>query len=410
MGKKSLRIMIIFLIILTINSCKQDQLTRTFYMAAAPYQLKVDQFTVSDEFNFEGFDGNVDMVSLHTDNFFGIPWDEFKPNGIRNNAWHQKMEYLKQHLQSLNVKIYLSVTPLSGLRTTIAARALDVNGELKTEHEWFSGCYHFENSPQAEEIRTAYLNYVSWMVDFFKPIFLTHGIEINMYQNNCPENYSSLISLLNQVYDREKARNPELIIFPTFTVQDLWDYGERGECEVGDRSCLIQNLDDQKAVKRDRFGISAYPAFLQWEWEKIPDDYFTAFSELTNETIVFGETGKGSYNVVIPYPELDDPCITVLNSSDQDQIDYMTLIFETAQNQNSDLVVWWSLRDFLGEEILTSCPCQAPGLWCIAYQEIFKIGLLPAWLMWGSMGVLDYNSNQKTSYQTWKDWLDREKI
>jgi hypothetical protein len=31
-------------------------------------------------------------------------------------------------------------------------------------------------------------------------------------------------------------------------------------------------------------------------------------------------------------------------------------------------------------------------------------GLLGAWLMWGSMGIIDYNGNEKPSFQTWKKW------
>ncbi|MDY6842571.1 MAG: hypothetical protein SVW57_00575 [Thermodesulfobacteriota bacterium] len=153
----------------------------------------------------------------------------------------------------------MSVTPLNGLRTTIAALAYEAGGELVIDNKWATGCYNFDTGINADQIRSAYLNYVQWMVDFFEPVFLTHGIELNMYMDACPDCYESLTRLLNDVYDQEKARNPDLIIFPTFTAKAMWDYGDNGNCSVGDRSCLIDNLESQRDIKRDRFGISAYP-------------------------------------------------------------------------------------------------------------------------------------------------------
>ncbi|MDY7030733.1 MAG: hypothetical protein SVY10_02355 [Thermodesulfobacteriota bacterium] len=380
-----------------------------FYMAAAPFQIEVTSTTARSTFRFHGFQGNVDLISLHTDNFFGLPWDEFKPGGERVNAWHDVIEGIKAEVEPLQAGIYLSVTPLNGFRTTIAVQAREVDDELYIDDEWLTGCYNFDTGPSAVEIRTAYLNYVHWMVDFFGPVFLTHGIEINMYMDACPDSYESLIRLLNDVYDQEKARNTDLIIFPTFTASDMWDYGEDGNCPVGDRSCLTANLENQRDIKRDRFGISAYPFLLEWEWDHIPNDYFSAFAELTEETIVFSETGQGSYNVTIPWPEPTDPCFTVLHSSDEAQMEYMQFVFEEADRHKSDLVVWWSLRDFLFEEILTNCPCQAPGLWCLLYDAVTEDGLLPAWIMWGSMGVFDYNGALKESHPLWSTWLQKER-
>jgi hypothetical protein len=228
--------------------------------------------------------------------------------------------------------------------------------------------------------------------------------------NACPDAYESLVHLLNDVYDQEKARNPDLIIFPTFTASSIWGYGDNGDCSVGDRTCLVANLDKQKGIKRDRFGISAYPLFLEWEWDHIPNDYFSAFTELTREKIVFGETGQGSHDVTVPWPGIGDPCITVLHSSDQAQKEYMQFVLKEAHRQRSDLVVWWSLRDYLFEQILTNCPCQAPGLWCILYNAVAAEGwLLPAWMMWGSMGVLDYDGAPKESYTLWSTWLQKER-
>jgi len=384
---------------------------RTFYMAAAPFRLVETETSIKTVFEFKGFKVNIDLVSLHTDNFFGVPWDEFRPSGKRNNTWHNMMKSIKTDINNLEVGVYLSITPINGTRNSIAARALQINGQLVVDDDWYSECYNFNTGLDAQAIKTAYLNYVRWMVDFFKPKYLTHGIEINMYKKSCPDCYKSLISLLNKVYEQEKSRNPQLVIFPTFTASDLWSYGEQGECSIGDRRCLIDNLDAQKKIKRDRFGISAYPLFLQWEWKNIQEDYFSAIAEETGEKIVFGETGQGSNNVTVPFPEYTDPCFTLFHSSDEEQIEYMKFLFNNAQYHQSDLVVWWSLRDYLFEQILTNCPCNAPGLWCVAYEYFgTQTNLLSAWLMWGSMGILDYNGFPKKSFYFWHKWFNKKKI
>lgn len=399
----------ILALLIFIPFCKKSEVieTRTFYMAAAPFQFILHAYSAESDFVFDGFKGNIDIVSLHTDNFFGIPWEEFSKTPDTGGAWFKKMMSLKAETEKLGVDIYLSLTPLSGFRNGIASKAIDDNGVLKNDNLWNTGCYNFDSGKSAKKFRTAYLRYVRWMVELFKPKFLTHGIEINMYASSCPDCYESLIRLLNDVYNQEKKINPELIIFPTFTMNDLWGYGSN-DGSAGSRATLIKNLDKQKNILRDRFGISAYPLFLQWEFSKLPDDYFSAINEITGEIVVFGETGQGNHNVTIPWPELKDPCRTILNSSDNAQKDYMEFVFKNARALGSDLVVWWSLRDYLPKAVLENCPCNAPGIWCSIYNEIYKSGLLGAWMMWGSMGVLDYDLNKKPVYETWKKWIGKK--
>lgn len=376
---------------------------RSFYMASTPFRHEVSPGHASSVFDFEAFDSRVDMVSIHTDNFFGLPWDEFKPGGARVESWHQVMAQIKNEMDRLGVGIYLSLTPLKGLRDSIAAKAVDKNGALDIDVNWYQGCYDFDADP--ENVRQAFLNYVRWMVDYFKPRYLTHGIEVNMYMDTCPDDYDSLIRLLNDVYDQEKTIQPELPVFPSFTAKKMWSYGHDGDCEIGDRTCLISNINRQKTLKRDRWAISAYPIFLQWEWGQMPHDYFKVFHELTGEKIVFAETGQGSSNVTWRFPTPVDPCFQVFTSSDQAQTDYLNLILTQANQLNADLVVWWSLRDFLFEQILTECPYEDPGTWGDLYTAVEAQGLIGAWLMWGSMGVLDFDGQLKPAYSIWKHWL-----
>ncbi len=424
--KLSIRTTFIFLemitcILLLITGCRDDSgngnrifdsilepsPTRSFALAATPYRLQVTSDNAYSSFDMSGLQSHLDIVSLHMDNFFGLPWDEFASQAPLPEPWLQVMAQIKSDAAALGVGIYLSLTPISGTRIQLAARAVDRNGELRVDEDWAVGCYNFDSGPNSDQIRISYLNYVRWMTDYFNPDFLTHGIEINLYEEACPDEFDSLIDLLNQAYDQEKDINPSMPVFPTLTANELWYHSDRYDCFPSDRTCLVENLAGLSLLKRDRLGISDYPIWLFKHFDPWPTEHFLALAEESGEGIVFAETGWNTYPVTIPWPTPEDQCQTVINSSEIIQSRYMEFLFEIADQINSDLVVWWSFRDFLVEEILVSCPCQGPGLWCIVYDSIEDRGLLASWLMWGSMGLLDYDGTAKSTLNTWKQWQRR---
>ena len=379
--------------------------TRPFYMAAAPYQYEFLEFDIRDNFDTTGFDGRVDMLSLHMD-FWGLPWDAFMYETDLPPAWVAKMAYLRQLAVDLNVPVYLSVTPLGGLRDRLSDNVRDMGPDLVKE-PFGEECQDVVNGPLASEIRAAYVQYVLWMINYFKPEILTHVIELDMFDMWCPETYESMIVLANEAYDAVKTRHPGLVTFPTFTMAHMWGIDEGTGCDVGDRDCLAASLARNAAVKRDRFGISSYPMFQQYRWEWVPADYFSTVTDLTGETIVFGETGYGSRPVIIPWPGPEDPCQELFSMSDADQIAYLEFLFSEAEAAGSDLVCWWSLREFMPAAVHDSCPCDAPGNWCLLYDAFREIGMLHAWLGWGSMGIIDYDLNEKASAAAWGSWLSR---
>ena len=380
--------------------------TRSFYLAAAPMQYDMGVDHIETVFDVAGFEGLADLVSMHQD-FFGVPWEAFAAGDEPSAGWADSMRSMKESIDAIGAGVYLSITPLNGRRNSIAPRVRTENGETVTEENWVEGCVDFGAPLQGIELAKAYSAYARWMVDLFEPVFLTNLIEMNIYDIKCPERYDSLIGLANQVYDQEKAIDPELPIFPSFTIGTMWGIETIERCQVGDRTCLQQALERNAGVKRDRFGISFYPLFLQWKWTGIPDDFFSAVNEITSERIVWAETGWGNRSVTLPYPAPTDPCMTLLESSDADQIAFLQFLLEDAQRLNSDLISWWSARDSLPDHVLTGCPCSSPGLWCVLYDALADAELLGAWLMWGAMGVLDYEHRPKASHAIWTDWKAR---
>jgi len=384
------------------------QETRSFYLAAAPMQYLEGDYSMDTVFDMTGFAGRVDLVSVQMD-FFGIPWDEFAAGTDPPAAWVSTMQGIHDQLQLIGTGAYLSLGLLGGTRDTLAPKATEQDGKLVLVDNWAGHCYDLDTGADAQMWRYAYKAYARWLVDYFNPIFLTNVIEMNLFGYYCPDSYAPVISLANEVYDQEKAINPDLPIFPTLVIDQLYGYNGLGDCEIGDFSCLDASLATLADIKRDRIGISSYPLHMTYEWTQIPDDYFSLIHDKTGETLAFGETGYASYPVSIPNPDQPTECFQVFDSSDEDQTAYMQFLFDQAQSTGTDLVTWWSLRDYLPADVLTDCPCDAPGLWCTLYDIMAQSGILPAWLGWGSMGVLDHDLNPKASYNFWKSWLERPK-
>ena len=384
-----------------------DLAPRSFMLAAAPYQYDMGADYIRNQFDMDGFDGLVDIISLHMDGFFGLPWDSFIEGEDPPATWVAIMEDIRDQTTQLGVEVYLSLTPLDGMRQALTQLCYEEGGELIIEDEGRNPCFNFNNSPGAQAVREAYLAYVRWMVDFFQPTYLTNVIEMNIYDWNCPDSYDSLINLANEAYEQEKALDPELVIFPSFTMAHYWGFGDDGDCEYGDYTCFEQAVSRDASVKRDRFGISSYPVWEINNWGALPDDYYSAITDYTGDAVVFAEIGIGSYDITIPFPTLEDPCYTFVSWSTENKIPFMEQLFAKADQMSVDLLVWWSLRDFLPDHVMLNCPCSSPGLWCLLYEAIYDIGLLPAWVMWGSMGVLDYDGLAKPELATWQEWKAR---
>ncbi|MCZ7586347.1 MAG: hypothetical protein M5R36_25150 [Deltaproteobacteria bacterium] len=375
---------------------------RSFHMAAAPFRFEVTDSSVRSIFLTEGFDGMVDAISLHLDGFFGLPWDAFLDDEPLPPAWVAMMEEIRAMAADLDVPVYLSATPIGGRRTGLAAKAHDVGGELVVEQDWTVPCFSFTTAG-GQAIGEAYKEINLWLADFFDPTWMTHGIEMDFYLKFCPDQFDGLVAVVNDTYDALKAAHPELPVFPTFGLGLL--YGEDKECVYGSDECLIDALEERAAIERDRLGLSYYPMFDTYELGTLPPDWFSRVAGYSGERLAFGETGFSSAPVVIPETLNPDQCYQLFDFDDQNQIDYMNFVFEEFDRLDSDLVVWWSIRDYLPDFMLETCPCDAPDFWCVLYDAIEDTGLLPAWLAWGSMGVLNYDLTEKPGIDTWRAWL-----
>lgn len=365
-------------------------------------QYKIGNFYAHTVFEFDGFAGSVDLVSVHQD-FFGIPWDAFLAGEEPPAFWVDQLIGIYNSVTALGAGTYLSLTPFGGTRSSLAPKPKWIDDHPEIE-EWHTECFDFSDSSAGESYSRAYFDYVDFMVELFQPEYLTTIIEMNIYQFTCEDEWPSAIQLQNALYDHIKARYPKLIAFPTFVLEQAW--GQWDGCPPLNEACLAEKMAEYSKIKMDRFGVSDYPYHRSIDMPAVPDEYYTTVGELAPAGVVFGETGYANRALRAPlFPGGD--CIDILQSDDNRQVGFMEQLFRLANEQKWDLVTWWSLKDFIPNEMYGICPCEFQNVWCAIYDAFEQQNLLIAWLGWGSMGIYDYDLQPKPAFTTWQTWFDR---
>ena len=136
--------------------------TRPFLMGATPFFTQYDATTgkvTFPDWRFENLDER-DLLSLHVDDFWGVPWDYCDAAACTNlpPSWTEKWQALNDQAKATGKRLYLSVSPL-GDRRTLAPTVLPDGG---TQAGWnvnvdANGCYLFASDPQAATYQASYI-------------------------------------------------------------------------------------------------------------------------------------------------------------------------------------------------------------------------------------------------------------
>lgn len=381
---------------------------------STPVQLDLDD-TVTLVFGDFDLASDVDVVSLHQD-FYGIPWEAFAAGKAPPRPWANRMEEIRAWAQAEQRPVYLSLELVGGNgRAHLAKRAVVSGGELRVEDGWSPPCINLDTHPQGEKWKRAFLSYVRYMVDTFRPRYLTPAIEINLFQRACDEQdpgaYDALVALHNQAYDLARSIDPGLAIFPSLQIDWIIDRVEGGACREGDPlPCIRRNLERNRGLKRDRFAISLYPHLLELGGLEIDyREYIdSVLREVAPEPAVIAETGYLSTPFFL-HPPPGSPsqqCTVVFEFNDQRQRRYFDALVQTASEADMELVVWWSNRDLMGHAATVTCPCRDREGFCELLDQIRQaLGLEGEILFraFSSMGVRRYDGTPKPLLERWQE-------
>jgi hypothetical protein len=378
-----------------------------------------------------------DLISIHGDDFHGIPWEQFANGAPLPAAWVQQWDAIAAGARDSGQVRYLALSPLGG-RKTLTKK---VNADGSPQDNWApvdaDGCYRFSDDPNAATHRRAYVAYAEYLIDKVRPRYFSPAIEMDIPFFSCPAQKDAFIAWYGEVHRALKAKHPSLVIFPTFQFEYLygvalgptdpytpWCGGARTDASL--RACFEQHLDAALAVPADRIAFSMYP--LQFLFPPIPpDSYSTGFARLneaftlvqqkTSRRIWVTETGWSAVKVLTSYQHPSPPsgCGAVL--IDETVVGgeanlrlYLDALLNQAQDKKFEAVVWWEKQDLLNGADADACPCPRPSDTCAVLDTFYAVGGSFGELMlrrFGNMGLKRFDGSPRPAHDLWVQTFQR---
>ncbi|MCB9652750.1 MAG: hypothetical protein H6729_01280 [Deltaproteobacteria bacterium] len=365
--------------------------------------LAKDPATGVDSFTRQEIAEDANMVTLHFD-FFGIPWAEFARGEPLPAAWVAEMDRVSNLAAELGLPVFLALTPLHGTRDKLAPNASG-EAELVLDQDFGVSCEVISGRPDAAVITDGYAAYVRYMIDRFAPRFVALSIEVNLYEKNCrlrgaAAAWAPMENMLNAVYASEHARHPNLPIFNTFKLEDLWDASEASDACFGYMtSCLDENLARFSGLKNDVFALSTYPLvpFVN-NGASLPEAWFSAVSSRVSVPLAIAETGYQASSIQVELASGD--CYEALPAGTADQEAWVKRVIREASQREMPFVTWWSNRDLMPTAISGDCHCASTDPWC-GFLNPLPSTLSLLYKFFGSMGLRDVGGTPRAAHAPW---------
>jgi hypothetical protein len=367
---------VLFLIVLAFVSCSKKEETkpletRSFYMGTTPWPADLTVTEVNNTYDF--INNNCDIVSHHFDE--GVPYNEAfnnltMPNSLLDNVQTRKLK------TNPNKKIFLSVSALNIDRISKASYYNNATTANNIKTYW-------EQLPFDDpKIVTAYVNYLSWLIDEFHPIYVNYGVESNAGQWNAID-FLKYKTFLSQTYNQLKIKYSTIPFFISFIVTE---------------SNLEYNNATQLTNYTDFIGLSAYPyigisssANEDTNPNNFPANYFEKFINLANKPLAFAETGYIAQNLSIPAYSLNK------QGNEIYQRDYLEKVLQLCNEKNAKLFIWFCPKDY--DNLIITFQNQGLG----------NANTLNLLALWRDTGLIDETGRQRLSSKSWTNWMEKEK-
>jgi len=393
--------------------------SRSFRLASTPVTTKIGSGTFF-VFGPQNLADDVDLISLHND-FIGVPWKAFEDGNISDlpPLWKAAVDEWVKLVQDANKGVFLSLALVGGSgRNTLAAEAGEQDGKLITKDNWALPCFNFDTDPDGQRWRKAYLEYVKYMVGRFKPAYVNHAIEVNMFAAACdkmdPGAFDSVKKVADAAYDAARQAHPQAVVFPSFQIDTMRDAIGDGWCSKGsEAACFTEALARVKSMKRDRFAVSTYPYIVELTGIKFRSTWLDEVAQATGEKLVVAETGGASSDLVYNAGTAAAPsCQVHIAASEAVQEQYLGWLLGEAKRLEMDLVTWWSDRDIYPHALITGCPCTTPQDYCAVLDWFRSLARTPQeqpqaelmFRLFESMGLRRFDGTPKKALATWQSY------
>jgi hypothetical protein len=248
-----------------------DGSKRAYRLAATGGRLAVKGPKTGIELGSADLGSDVDLFAIHQD-FHGVPWEEFESGTAPPAPWVATIDGLVRGAKLAGKGVFLSLTPISSGRDRLAPRVAADGSTVESS----ARCYDFRSAPDGATKRDAYVRYVEWMIARFQPAYLAVGIEVNLYDENCPSAWEGLVDVLDAAYDAAKTKQPAMVVFSTVENGHLLGYAKESCPDQNKRETCFETAYARLArLSRDRFAISTYPFGQGFAASDVPADWFS---------------------------------------------------------------------------------------------------------------------------------------
>ena len=366
--------------------------TRSFFMGFTPFPYDADPTTLIQVVDdvYARLATDADMVLHHLEE--GIPWNAALSDDMMTAASvtfpytdHIKLDWDTRNAKTPSShKKYVAITPLNLGRDSLAPRRDTANEQdLLPPFDTYAA----NGDLNADDVKTAYLNYSRRVIEYFNPDYLAIGIEVNLLRRHTDAATWAKYADLNQyVYTQLKTEHPDLPIFVSVSaVEMLSGYVDPPAEFSGDAAAYQATqlaIFDDLLLHSDYYAISLYPFLTAYFASDFPSDMFSEIFSLSGKPTVIAETGMLAEDMLafsIPF-----------DGSPGKQDDYMQSLLAAADDNDLLLVNWFVLQDY---DLL----CDFFG------------GCSDEDGLWRDTGVYDGSGNPRPSYASWKFYLDRSR-
>ena len=344
----------------------QEDQERTFAMGFTPWPYDASMEAVNFVYNEVHTRG--DIVAHQLDS--GIPWQEALdgtayPSNVESELNTRLANTSSGHL------VYLAISPFNNARDNIASYWNNSGTGQALSAPWDNRDFG------STEVIHAYINFSKNVIKRFNPDYFNLALEVSELAINDITRFDKFVFFVQQVSASLRAEYPKLKLMLSVAMKS-----------PSSSSASIINSQLPKLVKYiDVVGISVYPYVFFDHDDKgdptnLPNNWLSQIKTISaGKPLAIAETGWIAERLEIPSFNVD------ISSSESNQSAYLKILFDEAQNLESQFIIWFSIVDY-------------DALWnsVLAQDDVARI--------WRDTGLYDENLNPRSALTRWQQQLD----
>jgi hypothetical protein len=299
----------------------------------------------------------------------GVPWNEAL-KGEPFPFYYQELLRIKRARISSRKKLVVALNPLDTSRTKLAPyRTNEILQPLS--EPWASYPLDHPN------VKRAYFNYASRIIELMKPDYLLLGIEVNLLMRDNPSRWPEYLRLHQSIYRALKRKYPSLPLLVSVEAVSLFE-GWNSADSVKQKLALKQLIPFT-----DILGVSLHPFMSGYTTGPYPFDLFKAIGKFSNKKLAITEASFPAENFTININDIPFP----FAGTEEKQAAFVRSMLRAGQRDKYAFIIMFTLRDY-------------DALW-------EKSGRTDQLLVWRDTGFYNGAGMPRQVLTTWQRYLQK---